>query len=126
MPVVVLFLTALTGAILSLWLNIRIVRKRIPGWKPDWAVPFVLSVGSFDKSKKELWIGRGLGDDDADMIVKQQLACLFEMPVGFIVGAIFAAFLSSYSALRSNVSFESDPEELALSTTSPLSPGQPT
>jgi hypothetical protein len=94
MPVVVIFLTALIGAILALWLNIRFVKKRIPNWQPDWVVPFVFSVGSFEKNKKELWIERGAGESDADMIVKQQLACLLEMPIGFVVGGILSAFLS--------------------------------
>lgn len=94
MPVVVLFLTALIGATLALWLNIRIVRKRIPKWQVDWAVPFVFSVGSFDNSKRELWTERGLSEDDADMIVKQQLTCLLEMPIGFIVGAVLSVLLS--------------------------------
>jgi hypothetical protein len=56
-------------------------------------IPFVFSVSSFDKRKKELWTERGLSEDDADMIGRQQLSCLFEMPIGFVVGAILSMLL---------------------------------
>ena len=94
MPVVVGFLTALTGMILALWLNIRIVRNRLSKWTGDLAVLFIFSVGSIDKRKRELWTERGFSEDEANMIIKQQLACLFEMPIGFVAGAILSAFLS--------------------------------
>jgi hypothetical protein len=35
MPIVVLFLTTLVGAILALWLNIRIVKSKVAKWAGD-------------------------------------------------------------------------------------------
>ena len=94
MPVVVLFLTTLVGAILAIWLNIQIVKSNVAKWAGDLTVVFVFSVGSLDKRKTELWTGRGFSADDANIIVKQQLACLFEVPIGFVVGCILSAYLS--------------------------------
>ena len=95
MPVVVLLLTAFAGAFLVIWLNIRIMKKKVHKWTGGNLVAlFVFSLGSFDPKQKELWIARGFNEDEARIILKQQRACLFEMPIGFVVGCILSAFLS--------------------------------
>lgn len=95
MPVVVLLLAALSGGILTIWINIRILKKKVRRWTGgDLAALFVFSLGSFDQRRKELWTQRGFSEDEAKMILKRQSVCLFEMPIGFVVGCILSVFLS--------------------------------
>jgi hypothetical protein len=54
----------------------------------------VFSVGNLDKRTTELWTERGFSADDANIIIKQQLICLLEMPIGVVVGGILSAYLS--------------------------------
>jgi uncharacterized membrane protein YfcA len=95
MPVLVLLITALIGVILAIWVNVRILREKITKWTGgDLLILFAFSLGSFDGKQKELWMGRGFSEDEAKTILKQQNICLFEMPIGFVIGAIASAFLS--------------------------------
>jgi hypothetical protein len=94
MPVVVLLFTALLGAFLSIWLNLRILRRKTQKWKGGNLVAlFVFSLGSFRTKQSELWTQQGFTDDEARMILRQQLFCLFELPVGFVVGCVLSILL---------------------------------
>jgi hypothetical protein len=94
MAVVVGFTATVIGAILVLWFNIRLLRRRVRGWQSDFTPIFVFSVGSIDPRKVTLWTDRGFSETDAQIIVRQQLMCLLELPIGFLIGcALSLAFV---------------------------------
>ena len=94
MAVVVLLCVALIGAFLSIWLNIRALKRKIPNWKSgNFNAQFVFSLGSFKTGQQDLWTEQGLTEDDAKVILRQQLFCLFELPIGFFVGCVLSVFL---------------------------------
>jgi hypothetical protein len=85
-----LFVSALFGAILALVLNVRIVKSKIKGWNSNSTIWFVLSVGNFGQRQVDMWKRRGgYNDDEAKIIIKYQLLCLIEMPIAFFACAIF-------------------------------------
>lgn len=95
MPIVAAFAITLIWWILALWVNIRILKKRLPQWTDtQFAAVFVFSIASFDRDRKELWTRHGFSEAKAEMILKQQLMCLFELPIGFVVGGVVSAFLA--------------------------------
>ena len=57
---VIVFLGALAGAALSLYVNISLARKKIGRWDSNSTVWFVMSLGAFGKRQRETWRTDGL------------------------------------------------------------------
>jgi hypothetical protein len=99
MSIVFLFGATLVGVTLVLWFNIRQLRQKVRGWRSDLIPLFIFSIGSISPRKVTLWTNRGYTEAEARIIVRRQLICLLEFPIGFIVGIALLAVLYGRSSV---------------------------
>jgi hypothetical protein len=90
---VIVFLGALVGAALSLYVNISLARKKIGRWDSNSTVWFVMSLGAFGKRQRETWRRTGYSEEEASTIIDYQLFSLMEMPLGFIASVILVVVM---------------------------------
>jgi hypothetical protein len=91
---VIIFLGALTGAGLSLYVNISLAKKKIGRWDSNSTALFVMSLGAFGKRQRETWQRTGYSEEEASTIIDYQLFSLMEMPLGFVASAILVVVMS--------------------------------
>lgn len=84
--VLIVFVCSLFNILLVVWLNIRLLRRRIKEeWDSNATRLFVFSLGQFGEQQRHRWEKLGYDAEDAKTIVSYQLCCLAETPLGFIV-----------------------------------------
>ena len=81
------------GITLVLWFNIRLLRRKVSGWRNDLIPIFIMAIGNGRASpaRVALWTGMGFSEVDARIIIQRQVMCLLEAPVGFVVGFVLLA-----------------------------------
>ena len=88
------FLGALAGAVTALSVNIALVKRKLSRWDANSSIWFVMTIGNFGDKQRGMWQRRcGYGRGESDVIMKYQLLCLLEMPIGFVLSAILLTFL---------------------------------
>ena len=88
------FLGTLAGAVTALSVNIALMRRKLSRWDANSSIWFVMSIGNFGEKQRAMWQRRaGYGREESDVIIKYQLLCLLEIPIGFFLSAILVTFL---------------------------------
>jgi len=90
MAVVVGLTVTIIGWILILWLNLSLLKGKVHRWRNDLVPLFVFSIGSINPGKASLWTQQGYSQAEAQIIVRQQLLCLLELPIGFLLACILS------------------------------------
>jgi hypothetical protein len=91
-PIIIIMATAITGMILALWHNVRVLRRRFSHWQSNLSVLFIFSIGngSADPAKIALWTNVGFSGAEAKMIIRRQVMCLLATVMGVVVGCVLS------------------------------------
>ena len=78
---------------IATWVNVWIVKSKVRAWKSSSVAWFVASLGQFGARQIAFWKRReGYDENEARIIIKHQLLCLVEIPVGVVTVFILANF----------------------------------
>src|SRR5689334_19040817 len=89
LQVLIVLLASLSSIIIVIWMNIRFVMGLVRRWDSNATVLFIFSLGQFGQRQKERWKDLvGCNDNEANIIIKYQLLCLLECPLGFFISAL--------------------------------------
>ncbi|MGJ4950074.1 hypothetical protein [Bradyrhizobium sp. HKCCYLS20291] len=88
------FLGTLAGVVSAISINIVLVKRKLSRWDASSTIWFVASIGNFGEKQKAMWQRRGgYGRAESEIIIRYQLLCLLEMPVGLLLSAVLVPFL---------------------------------
>ena len=90
MPIVVGLAVTMIGLILIIWLNLSSLKGKVHTWRNDLVPLFIFSIGSVRPGKASLWTQQGYSEAEARVIVRQQLFCLLEFPIAFLVACVLS------------------------------------
>jgi hypothetical protein len=89
----IVFVSSLAIMAIATWVNVRIVKSKVQAWKSSSVVWFVASLGQFGTRQIEFWKRReGYDEHEARIIIKYQLLCFVEIPVGVVTVFILANY----------------------------------
>jgi hypothetical protein len=88
------FLGALAGVVTAFSVNIALVRRKLSRWDANSSIWFIMSIGNFGEKQRAMWQRKaGYDREESDVIIRYQILCLLEMPIGFFLSAILVTFL---------------------------------
>ena len=91
--VLIVFVLCLSIVAIAIWVNVRIVKSKVREWKSSSIAWFVASLGQFGARQIAFWKRReGYDENEARIIIKYQLLCFLEIPIGVVTIFVLANY----------------------------------